>query len=449
MRLRLLRHPLGDGFDARTVFASLHSSGDAFWLDSGPGGRAFLGTGERVALPAGEVLPTLRRQLAELHLDAPLDGLPLGLVGWLGYEVRGETTGATVRTRGRHPDAAFLRVDRLVAVEGDGSATLFALGTEWEGELAAWRDRTVSTLAAAVSTRAAARRSSPTSAGRRAAGGTRPETRVTWHDPPSRYLAHIDACRAAIHEGEAYQLCLTTEARVAGAFDALEVFDAVRASSATHHGGILRIGETTLVAASPERFLQVTPDGLVRTSPIKGTRRRDPVPEHDARLREELVASEKERAENLMIVDLMRNDLSRVCELGTVAVTGLLEVESYPHVHQLVSTIEGRLLPDAGVVDAIAACFPAGSMTGAPKLRAIEVLDGLEQRARGPYAGAFGYLAADGSADLAMTIRTIVLDPDGASVGTGGGITSGSDPQAELDEARLKAAALLDALSAG
>jgi anthranilate/para-aminobenzoate synthase component I len=145
----------------------------------------------------------------------------------------------------------------------------------------------------------------------------------------------------------------------------------------------------------------------------------------------------------------MRNDLSRVCELGTVAVTGLLEVESYPHVHQLVSTIEGRLLPDAGVVDAIAACFPAGSMTGAPKLRAIEVLDGLEQRARGPYAGAFGYLAADGSADLAMTIRTIVLDPDGASVGTGGGITSGSDPQAELDEARLKAAALLDALSAG
>jgi anthranilate synthase component 1 len=446
MRLRLLRHPLGDGFDARTVFASLHSSGDAFWLDSGPGGRAFLGTGERVALPAGEVLSTLRRELAELHLDAPLDGLPLGLVGWLGYELRGETTGATVRTRGRHPDAAFLRVDRLVAVEGDGSATLFALGDAWEGELAAWRDRTASTLATAVSRPAAARRSSPTSTGRHM---TPLESRVTWHDTPARYLAHIDACRAAIHEGEAYQLCLTTEARVAGAFDALEVFDAVRASSATHHGGILRIGETTLVAASPERFLQVTPDGLVRTSPIKGTRRRDPVPEHDARLREELVASEKERAENLMIVDLMRNDLSRVCELGSVAVTSLLEVESYPHVHQLVSTIEGRLLPDAGVVDAIAACFPAGSMTGAPKLRAIEVLDGLEQRARGPYAGAFGYLAADGSADLAMTIRTIVLDPDGASVGTGGGITSGSDPQAELDEARLKAAALLDALSAG
>src|SRR5690606_5287856 len=142
-------------------------------------------------------------------------GLPLGLVGWLGYELRGETTGATVRIRGRHPDAAFLRVDRLVAVEGDGSATLFALGTEWGGELAAWRDRTASTLARAVSRRAATRRSSPPSTGRHAAGTTRPETRVTWHDTAARYLAHIDACRAAIHEGEAYQLCLTTEARVA------------------------------------------------------------------------------------------------------------------------------------------------------------------------------------------------------------------------------------------
>jgi anthranilate synthase component 1 len=436
MRLRLLRHPLGDGFDARSLFAALHPEGDAFWLDSGPGGRAFLGTGERVTLGVGEVLPTLRRELAAMRVDEPLGGVPLGLVGWLGYELRGETTGAVVRERGRHPDAAFLRVDRLVAVEGDGSAALLALGTAWEGELGEWRDRTASTLAPAVSRRAAARRSSTTST-------------VTWHDTPTRYLANIDACRAAIHEGDAYQLCLTTEARVEGSFDPLTVFDALRASSATHHGGLVRIGDTSLVSASPERFLRVTPDGVVRTSPIKGTRRRDPRPDEDERLRGELIASEKERAENLMIVDLMRNDLSRVCELGSVAVTGLLEVESYRHVHQLVSTVEGRLLPDAGVVDAIEACFPAGSMTGAPKLRAIEVLDGLEQRPRGPYAGAFGYLAADGAADLAMTIRTIVIDPAGASIGTGGGITSGSDPEAELEEARLKAAALIAAVSVG
>jgi len=556
MRLRLLRHPLGGGFDARRAFEALHPEGDAFWLDSGPGGRAFLGTGERVVLPAGAVLPTLRAELAALRPEGPLGGVPLGLVGWLGYELRGETTGAVVRARGPHPDAAFLRVDRLVAVEADGTAALLALGTAWAGELAAWRARTVAALApaaapaaptaapaAAAPTPAAAPADAPApaaapadapapaapatptaplrwssswspqatayrdpvdatdttravhdtaaswerdhpgfdtppaagystsgagapsagystsgagapAAGSSTSGASAPAAGYStsgapvWHDTPERYLASIEACRAAIREGEAYQLCLTTEARVAGAFDPLAVFDAVRAAGATHHGGLVRIGGVALVSASPERFLEVAPDGTVRTSPIKGTRPRHPDPADDARLAAELVASEKERAENLMIVDLMRNDLSRVCETGTVAVTRLLEVESYPHVHQLVSRIEGRLRGGLGAVDAVAACFPAGSMTGAPKLRAIELLDGLEARPRGPYAGAFGYLAADGAADLAMTIRTIVIDASGASVGTGGGITALSVPGEELAEARLKAAALLAALAA-
>ncbi len=450
MRLRLLRHPLGDGFDPRTLVSSLYPEGDVFWLDSGPGGRAFLGTGKRVIAPTGEVLATLRAELAVLRTGEPLGAVPLGLVGWLGYELRGETVGMPVAERGPHPDAAFLRVDRLVAVEGDGSASLLALGTAWDGELAAWRDRTAEVV---EERREAPRLETTAAAGLRgsrhtALGAALDQRGVHWHDTPERYLANIAACRDAIREGEAYQLCLTTEARVAGAFDALEVFDAVRASSATHHGGLIRIGGTTLVSASPERFLEVTPDGVVRTSPIKGTRPRGAEPAEDARLRAELVESEKERAENLMIVDLMRNDLSRVCETGSVAVTRLLEVESYAHVHQLVSTIEGRLRDGLGAVDAIAACFPAGSMTGAPKRRAMEVLEQLEARPRGPYAGAFGYLAADGSADLAMTIRTIVLDAEGASVGAGGGITALSEPAAELAEARLKAAALLAALGA-
>jgi anthranilate synthase component 1 len=419
------------------MFAALHPDGDAFWLDSGPGGRAFIGTGARVDLPAGGVLQRLRDELAPLRVDEPLGALPLGLVGWFGYELRGETTGMPVRERGPHPDAAFLRVDRLAVVEADGSAELVALGTAWEGELAQWRDATVALASAPepVEERAAVTRLE----------ATRAEPR--WRDDDPTYLANVRACQAAIHDGEAYQLCLTTEARVEGAFDALAVFDAVRASGATHHGGLIRIGDVSLVSASPERFLEVSPDRTVRTSPIKGTRPRDPRPDEDARLRGELVASEKERAENLMIVDLMRNDLSRVCEVGSVAVTRLLEVESYRHVHQLVSTIEGSLLPGLGALDAVAACLPAGSMTGAPKLRAIELLDALERRPRGPYAGAFGYLAADGSADLAMTIRTIVVDPDGASVGAGGGITALSVPEEELAEAHLKAAALLAALA--
>ncbi|AYF96885.1 anthranilate synthase component I family protein [Protaetiibacter intestinalis] len=452
MRLGLLRHPLGGGFDARALFAALHPSGDAFWLDSGPGGRAFLGTGERVALPAGGVLPRLRAELAALAVEGELGRVPLGLVGWLGYELRGETTGMPVRARGPHPDAAFLRVDRLVAVAGDGTAELLALGTAWEGGLAAWRDEVLAQLAAPSCGLSSPPQGAPSRwlSSPPQEGVSKPPAAPppTWHDTSERYLANVRACQHAIHEGEAYQLCLTSEVRVPGAFDALAVFDALRATSATHHGALLRIGGTALVSASPERFLEAGPDGLVRTSPIKGTRPRDPRPDEDARLRGELVASDKERAENLMIVDLMRNDLSRVCALGTVAVTSLLEVESYPHVHQLVSSIEGRLLPGLGAVDAVAACFPAGSMTGAPKLRAIELLDALEDRPRGPYAGAFGYLAADGAADLAMTIRTIVIDAAGATVGTGGGITALSDPAAELAEARLKSAAPLAALAA-
>jgi anthranilate/para-aminobenzoate synthase component I len=150
-----------------------------------------------------------------------------------------------------------------------------------------------------------------------------------------------------------------------------------------------------------------------------------------------------------MIVDLMRNDLARVSEPGSVIVPSLLDVESYAQVHQLVSSIEGRLRPGLDGIDAIAACLPAGSMTGAPKQRATEILDVLEQRPRGLYAGAFGYFGRDGRVDLAMTIRSIVLDARGATVGAGGGITALSVPLDELAEAKLKAAALLAALGAG
>ena len=147
-----------------------------------------------------------------------------------------------------------------------------------------------------------------------------------------------------------------------------------------------------------------------------------------------------------MIVDLMRNDLSRVCEVGSVWVPSLLAVESYPHVHQLVSTVRGRMRDDVDAVDVLAACFPAGSMTGAPKRAAVRILAGLERRPRGVYSGAFGHIGLDGRMDLAMVIRSIVLDAEGATIGAGGGITALSVPEEEVAEARLKAAALLAAL---
>lgn len=446
MPLRLLRHPLGGGFSAAAAFAALHGDDtDVFWLDSGSAGTSYLGAGERW-LPAAPVLDAVRAELAGPVPEADPDAPPfrLGLVGWLGYELRSETMGVPRTRTSRYPDAAFLRVVRALAIEPDGSAQLLALGESWD-EHAEWRDSTIRRLSSAE------RVSKP---GRSAdfdttASGLLNRRELTWRDTDAEYIAKVLACQEAIREGEAYQLCLTTEADVAGAFDPVEVYARLRAQSPSHHGALLRIGGVSLLSSSPERFLEVHPDGVVRTHPIKGTRPRDADAASDARLKEELLGSDKERAENIMIVDLMRNDLARVSEPGSVTVPSLLAVESYAQVHQLVSSIEGRLREGLDGVDAIAACLPAGSMTGAPKRRATELLDGLEQRARGLYAGAFGYLGRDGRIDLAMTIRSIVLDERGATIGTGGGITALSVPEEEVAEARLKAAALLRALGVG
>ena len=228
--------------------------------------------------------------------------------------------------------------------------------------------------------------------------------------------------------------------------DPVATYLALRASSPTHHGALVRAGEVSLVSASPEQFLRVTPEGLVETKPIKGTRPRGDDEESDDALRDELLSSDKERAENLMIVDLMRNDLGRIAEVGSVEVTSLLAVESYAQVHQLVSTVRGRLADGVDRFDAIAACFPAGSMTGAPKLSATQILDRLERRPRGVYSGAFGYLGLDGAVDLAMVIRSIVIDRDGSTIGAGGGITALSVPEEELAEVMVKAAPLLAVL---
>jgi anthranilate synthase component 1 len=436
----LVRCSLGGGFDAETVFAALYAGhDDVFWLDGGPGGMSYLGSGVRADTAPGTVWELLRSVPGGPHL---------GVVGWLGYELRAQTTGAAVSRRSRYPDSGLLAVDRVIAIDGrTGAAELVARGSDWGGGLATWRDEV-----AGLSSVESAPSIQPVES-------TRPNLSiepilrtvrdVVWHETDSDYLANVEACQSAILEGEAYQLCLTTEGEVAGDFDPVDVYRRLRASSPSHHGGLVRVGGISLVSASPERFLEIDPAGAVRTHPIKGTRPRADDPVEDARLAAELASSEKERAENLMIVDLMRNDLARVCELGTVAVTRLVQVESYAHVHQLVSTVAGQLQAGRSPIDAIEACFPAGSMTGAPKRRATEILDTLERRPRGLYAGAFGYVGFDGRVDLAVTIRSIVLDDRGATIGTGGGITALSNPADELAEAKLKAAALLAALGVG
>jgi para-aminobenzoate synthetase component 1 len=256
----------------------------------------------------------------------------------------------------------------------------------------------------------------------------------------------IVECQAAIDAGDAYQLCLTTEARVAVTPDPFETYLALRVANPSHHGAFFSAGDVSLLSSSPELFLSVAPDGTIESQPIKGTRRRGMTRERDEALVAELLASDKERAENLMIVDLMRNDIARVSEVGSVSVPRLLAVETYAHVHQLVSTVRGQLAAGLTGVNAVRACFPAGSMTGAPKFSAVTILDRLEHRARGVYAGAFGYFGLDGRVELSMVIRSILLDADGATVGSGGGITVLSVPAEELAEMKLKSSALLAVL---
>jgi len=264
----------------------------------------------------------------------------------------------------------------------------------------------------------------------------------------AEYLRLIAQSQAEIVAGNVYQICLTNQLTASHNLDPLDVFLRLREKNPAPYSAYLRTGDFALVSASVEQFLTANRAGRLQTKPIKGTRARsgENLGSADELIVAELASNAKERAENLMIVDLMRNDLARVCEPESVTVTELFEVQSYPTLHQLVSTIEGQLRPQLTHIDALAAMFPGGSMTGAPKISAMNIIKRLENGHRGIYSGVFGYLGHFGHTDVAMVIRSIVFEGDKISLGIGGGITSDSDPEAELAETKLKAKALLAAL---
>ncbi|MEO8907199.1 MAG: aminodeoxychorismate synthase component I [Microbacteriaceae bacterium] len=355
-------------------------------------------------------------------------------VGWLGYEAGAHEAGAPVAPS-RTPDVALLFADRAVSFDHlTRSITLTAARAPGAQR---WIDATRAAVAACADATADIRsENSPT-----ASEPTLPVAGC-WRHSDTEYLNLIGRAQAAIARGDAYQLCLTNELRVDTVIDPAAAYLALRRASPTSNGGYLRIAGVALLSASPERFLSIDRAGTITTRPIKGTRPRGATAAADAALAAELVSSEKERAENLMIVDLMRNDLGRVAKLGSVQVRDLLTVETYAQVHQLVSTVQARLADDSTSVAAVRAAFPAGSMTGAPKLSAMRILHSLEDGPRGVYAGCFGAFSIDGRVDLRMVIRSIVADATGVSIGAGGGITALSVPREELAEARLKAAVL-------
>ena len=250
-----------------------------------------------------------------------------------------------------------------------------------------------------------------------------------------------------IREGNVYQACLTQRLDVRHGAGALALHRLLRELSPAPFAACLELPGVSLVSSSPERFLRVGADRTVESRPIKGTRPRGDTRAADQRLRDALARSEKDRAENLMIVDLVRNDLGRVCEIGSVHVPELMVVEPYATVFQLVSTIRGRLREDCDALDAVAASFPPGSMTGAPKIAAMELLSRVEPCRRGYYAGALGYLDVRGGLDLSVVIRTVLLREGLAHVHAGGGVVADSDPAAEYAESLDKARALLAALA--
>ena len=263
--------------------------------------------------------------------------------------------------------------------------------------------------------------------------------------------AYMDSVRASqheIYEGNSYEVCLTaqTNARIPNPSPELffELYRRQRAHNSAPYAAYLRCGDFSVLSSSPERFLSVDTHRNAQTKPIKGTVPRGATPEEDAAAAAWLRTDEKTRAENLMIVDLLRNDLSLVSEPHTVRVPVLMGVESYSTVHQLVSTVSSRLREGVSAVAAARACFPGGSMTGAPKPSTMQIIEGLEGRARGVYSGALGFVSVDGSANLSIVIRTLVAHDEGTvTLAAGGAIVADSDPTAEYEEMLTKLRAAL------
>ncbi|KQV77452.1 anthranilate synthase [Nocardioides sp. Root122] len=276
-----------------------------------------------------------------------------------------------------------------------------------------------------------------------------PRTSTTEGGPvPAAYAAGFARVQEHLHAGNSYEVNLTHRLVRESDLDPVTAYLRLRDLNPAPYSGFLQHdvddARAWVLSSSPERYARITPDRRLETKPIKGTTPRGATPEEDEAQRVRLATDPKTRAENLMIVDLLRNDLSLVCEVGSVEVPGLMEVESYESVHQLVSTVRGRLRDDVTTIGALRALFPAGSMTGAPKLRTMQVIEEVEQTPRGVYAGAFGWISGDGPADLGVVIRSLMTDGSGRwTLGTGGGITVKSDVAEEWAESEWKAERLL------
>lgn len=413
-------------YDPADVFVTLFGNSQyAFWLDSSkdmPGFSRFSYMGEKSgSLITRNVFSVLEQNLQTSILQVgalPFDFIG-GFVGYFAYEM---------------PDACFFFVERFLVFDHEQHEVFLVYLAETEEKATHWFSGVEQKIQLKGMKRSI---ESP--------------QKSTIHFVLARnkaqYLKDIETCKEFLARGESYQLCLTNTISVQISLDWLAVYLRLRQTNPAPYSAYFRCGDLAILSSSPERFLKIDMSGQVETKPIKGTRPRGKTPEEDKQIVQELLHNKKDWSENAMIVDLLRNDLGKVCKFGSIQVKKFLDVETYQTVHQLVSTVTGSLREDITVIDCIKACFPGGSMTGAPKIRAMEVLADLEKQPRGIYSGAFGFLSLNKTVDLSIVIRTIVATKNSVTIGTGGAILIDSDPEQEYEEMLLKARVLMETIA--
>lgn len=441
--------------DNRQLYAQLRELPWPVWLDSGfpesGGGRYDIiaadpyltltsKDGVAVSSPAGEIpgdpkgepLALLRRLLgkrASPTLDLPFCG---GAIGFLGYDLA-RSLGELPAREGLDdwPDMAVGLYDWAVVIDHARQRSYFVRQGRDPRDDNGWQSALRRLLA--IST-------APLPPG--GVVGSLPETGMS----PTAYARGFDRIKHYIHEGDCYQVNFAQRFRAETQQDAWTLYQRMRQDNPAPYGALLEYPFGQVLSSSPEQFLSLQ-DGRAQTRPIKGTRPRGGSAEQDLALRAQLLSSEKDRAENVMIVDLLRNDLGKVCEPGSIEVPGLFQVESFATVHHLVSTVTGRLRADKDALDLIAACFPGGSITGAPKRRAMEIIDELEPVRREVYCGSVIRLGFDGNLESSIAIRTALMQGQSVYYWAGGGIIADSDCEDEYQESLDKAAAFLRLVS--
>jgi len=468
------RELLADLETPLSVYAKLSGDGPSFLLESAEHGErwgrySFVGFDPFLTLlgrdgevrwigePPVEVaqatgaLDALARATEALRAPALLD-LPLhgGAVGYLGYDVIREIEDipATGRDDLGLPDVQLLFPRHVVALDHLRQVltvvtNVVVADTEDPDELGRRYDEAVTACNAVVDRLSSAASPLPPAAP--------PEHRSVEVAPsnlaPGEYQAQVERIKEHIRAGDTFQTVLSQRFSLETEVSAFELYRVLRVINPSPYLYLLDTGDAQIVGSSPEALVQVQ-GRRAETWPIAGTRPRGASPEEDRRYEQELLADAKERAEHVMLVDLARNDLGRVCEVGSVTVEGMLHVERFSHVMHLVSAVTGRVREELGPVDVLRAVFPAGTVSGAPKVRAMEIIDALEPTRRGPYAGAVGYIDFAGNLDTCITIRTVVLKDGTAYVQAGAGIVADSQPDKEEEETRNKAGAVLAAIRA-